>query len=128
VCSVVSNGAAEEGFAALERCGDREMCERRLVEMASADTVAQASGLELSLELVSSWRHNEILRSVRRYRIGYHRVFVLGRHTDCQYKVCFIKVSKKRERDPEENWQFQNRVLRALEDPARRTLELPSSA
>lgn len=67
MCLVKVNRAAQEGFKALERCGDREMCEKRLVQMASADTVEQANGLEPNLEQVSSWRHNEVLRSVRRY-------------------------------------------------------------
>lgn len=122
MCLMQSNATADEGFQEIRRSGDRSDYETRLALLAADDSQDRAAGLECLLEPVSSWRHNEQLRQVRKYRIGRHRFYIAGRNTQCAYVVCYVKVFKKKEKDPEEDMRFQRRILNALTNQAFRVL------
>jgi hypothetical protein len=123
-----SNQVGDEGFQAILHAGDTTNYEDRLAGMAASDSAQAANGLHTRLEPISSWRHDEDLRKVRKYRSGGHRFYVKGRHTDCRYTVIYVKVNKKAEVDPEESGRFQGKILRALQAPGSRLLQVSDFA
>ena len=65
---------------------------------------------------VDVWQKHPKLSIVRKYRAGRHRFYFIGEHTDCNYTVIYVLVSKRNEDDrPEEN-NFQKKLIRALSD------------
>lgn len=125
MCQLESNSTADDGFTQIRRTGDKIDYEMRLAQMASEDSIRHANGLHSLLEPVLSWWGNPILQSIRKVRIGRHRAYIQGRHTDCRYLVVYIKVHKRDEERREEDARFQGIILRAFRGEATRVLDPP---
>lgn len=123
MCSIWCTRTADDGFADIRRSGDDADYEGRLALLASEDSATQRKGLELQLKSLTSWHQHQTLRSVRKYRMGHRRFYIRGRHTDCRYTVCYIKVFKRTEENQEETPSFQSKVLRALSTGETRRLQ-----
>jgi len=63
------------------------------------------------------------LREVRKHRVGYHRLYYSGRHTNCYYDACYLLIHKKGDNQAEldDDKRFQEHLINALADkiPAR---------
>ncbi len=114
MCLLLSNATADRGFATLKQSGDDKDYIARLVQHASEDSVDSAGGLHQLLQPLLSWQHDPELRRVRKVRIGRHRFYVTGQHTDCTYTICYIKIHKRAEENREEDSSFQSQILAAL--------------
>jgi hypothetical protein len=124
VCSIYSNGIADEGFAAMD-APDKVKYEQELARLADEDTIEQANGLWLLLDSVKAWAMHDTLRRVKKYRKGRHRVYITGRHTDCEYVCCYVLAFKRDEDDQAKKESYQRMILNALRDPNRRQLRHP---
>jgi hypothetical protein len=56
------------------------------------------------------------LKNVRRRQAGRHRVFYIGHHTRCSFKIIFVKEFKKTGVDDEADSAFHKIITRALGD------------
>lgn len=124
MCELWSNKTADEHFKELLRSGEKQL-EQRLIRLAGEATRSKAEGLEPKLEPLLSWLHDSQLRTIRKYTMGRHRVYVEGRHTDCRFVVRYIKLHKKSGVDEEQTPGFQNKILNALKDSPTRRLRGP---
>ena len=124
MCLIQTNATADAGFEEMGKA-DKSRFEKKLFKFADADSVVAAGGLALQLHSVDDWSKDDTLKGVRKFRSGRHRFYVTGRHTDCQYLVCFILVSKRDADDKPGTPKFQKVILKALSDKSRRTLEPP---
>ena len=124
MCLLQSNSVADEGFDKLRRIGEPNH-ERQLARLAAEDNTHQANGLGLRLPVIKDWQGKPGLCDVKKRRCGSHRVYIVGRHTDCKYTVIYVMVNKRKEDDTPEDKQFQNKLLRALENEGVRTIEPP---
>jgi len=115
VCLLLSNAMADQGFAMLKQSGDDKDYIARLVQHALEDSVTKAAGLHQLLEPLLSWQHDPELRRVRKVRIGRHRFYITGQHTECSYTVCYVKIHKRDEENREEDPRFQSQIFAALQ-------------
>ncbi len=120
MCSISLNKTADEGLAALDDAGQRERFERKLFHLAqeaNKDTKGALDNVAPMKRLPSE------LRRTRRFKSGRTRVYFTGQHCDCEYRVFYVKTMKKAGTDDEDHRRFQQRLIRALTDPAQsRTL------
>lgn len=126
MCSLLSNATADEQFAKLVRSGEPNP-ERNLVNLAGDDSVEKSEGLGRYLYPVKQWSQLNISK-VQKYRKGRHRYYILGHHSECQYKVIYMLVFKSDADDTPEKKNYQNMILKALGDENFRKLELPQLA
>lgn len=125
MCLMLTNLTAE---AALERIGgkEKERCEQRLARYAAAADVDRKEGMELLINTVADWAKIDELRGVRKLRIGRHRFYITGKHTDCRYSLCFVLVSKRAKDDQPWTKRFQEMIKTAVADnDVARVLETP---
>ena len=115
MCELRSNESGNEGLDQLRKSGETKFV-KKLVKLANDDSVTAQNGLSLFLEPILSWQHDPNLRQVRKYRIGNHRVYVLGQHTDCRYTLVYVKVNKRANENREEWPEFKNKILRSLRE------------
>ena len=99
--------------------------EDELARLADDDNLEHGDGLDGTLEPILSWLHDPELRGLRKKRIGRHRAFIAGHHTQCHYRLFYLKMNKKNEVDREEEKAFQTKVLKALSLPDTRVLLPP---
>ena len=113
MCSISVNGTAEEGLATLG--GQQKSFEKKLYNLAKEASVNQKGALDSIAPLKGM---PEDLRHTRRFKTGRTRVFFTGQHTDCHYRVFYVKTFKKGGVEDENNPRFQRRLIRALTEPA----------
>ncbi len=114
MCLLLSNPTADEGFEQLRHIGQPNH-ESNLARMADEDSPEQNASLGLLIKDVSEWSKLTI-RSVKKYRKGRHRFFIVGHHTQCKYTVICVMVNKRDEDDNARDKIYQKKILRALED------------
>ena len=124
MCILQSNAAADMLLESLP-AKERTACERKYALLAGEDSVEVPNGLWKLMHPVSDWSANDTLRSVRKVKSGRHRLYFVGRHTDCQYTLVYLLVNKRDEDDTPGDATFQNRVLKALSNDAPRRLIAP---
>lgn len=124
MCSLSSNKLCDDE---LKMLGSKEAKkhENELARLADDDNPECADGLDGTLEPVLSWLHNDDLRHLRKKRLGRHRAFFAGHHTQCHYQLFYLKMNKKAEVDREEEGAFQSKILKALRMPDTRVLPPP---
>ncbi len=91
--------------------------------MANADSVTQPNGLSQVLNTVDDWATHSTLKTVKKYRVGRHRFYIRGRHTDCNYIVCHILVNKKDADDTPGKQVFKDMIMESLATPVARLIE-----
>ena len=121
MCILESNAVADRGFDAMGT-RDKAKFEQRCAKLADLDSVSYTNGLSLLVHSVSDWSMLPELRAVRKLRIGRHRFYFLGKHTDCRYTVVFVLPNKREEDDKPETYGFQRRIFDALREPASRVI------
>ena len=124
MCSISKNATVDEQLSELERSSDREMIERRLFNFAQEANIEDPGALDNNSCHMK--RMSADLRQVRKKRIGRHRIFFTGHHTNCTYRVVYIKAFKKNGVDAEDDKRFQNKLIRILGESENRIISLPS--
>ena len=124
MCLLLSNATADEGFAELP-AKDRNSSEKRLANLAETDSRTAENGLGKVLNTVDDWAKDPVLSQVKKYRIGRHRFYLTGRHTECRYFVRCVMPFKKEADDTPQKKVFKERVLKALSQPTTRTILPP---
>lgn len=99
--------------------------ENELARLADDDSPERADGLDGTLEPILSWLHDGELCRLRKKRLGRHRAFFAGHHSQCRYQLFYLKMNKKAGVDREEDKAFQSKILKALSLPDTRVLPLP---
>ena len=113
MCDLWVKKAAEDG---LQRTQQKIKIEQRLARLSRDDSVAAANGLELMLHSVDDWSLLTDLRSVRKIRLfNRHRVYIRGRHTDCQFAIIHVLPFKTKKDDKPGTKGFQEMIRKALE-------------
>lgn len=118
MCSMQSNPVADECLQALSE-KDRRIVEQRLANFA-AEANQDHSG---ALDFAPLKRMPDDLIGIKKKRIGKHRAYYTGHHTDCSYTLFYVKLHKKDDVDEEDDLRFQTRLTRAIEARGRRELE-----
>ena len=101
VCLISVNNTANQQLDDLEHSKDKTIIEKRLYQFAKVANKQQSGPLDSPKNRIKYMP--EDLRMIRKHRIGRHRVFYIGHHTDCLYKVFFIKQFKKSDKVNHEN-------------------------
>ncbi len=119
MCSLTINKTFDEQLKEIP--SDRKMIERRLTEMAFEADLNKSGGLDATDTHIQ--RMPPDLKQIRKKRIGRHRVYYIGFHTQCSYTSIFIKIYKKKGVDDDDAASFQEKLSRALISPQSRLLE-----
>jgi hypothetical protein len=122
VCSISTSRIADELLAALERAGDRQMIERRLYNFAKEADLQTPAMLDKSQTHMR--RMPQDLKNVRKITIGRHRIYYIGHHTQCSYKVFYIKKFKQSGKDDDDDKRFQKILAKAALEPRKRVIDL----
>lgn len=120
MCLILVNNIVNQQLDELEQSNDKSTIEKRLYEYAKIANKEQPGPLDLPKNRIKYM--SEDLREVRKHRIGKHRVFYVGHHTQCSYTAFFIKKFKKSDKDQEGSTRFQNKLRRALDEPPTRNI------
>lgn len=112
MCDLLLSPTADSSLDKIK--SKRKGLESRLVAMASNDSVDRADGLHKVLKPVKPWAMISDLSGLRKYRIGRHRFYIEGKHTDCKYIVQSILLNKRDEDDKPKTYKYQNMIRRAL--------------
>lgn len=119
MCSVSLNETASEALNRLSRQGSNKqrMIERRLIQLAGEASTEQCGALDgTDCHFKPAPRD---LAHVRKHRIGRHRVYYTGSHTQCMYHLAWVKEFKRTGVDDEDDRVFQKKLASALQKPAR---------
>lgn len=120
MCSISTNRTVDQELQQLERSDDRRMIEQRLFRFADEANATQMGVLD---SLINSMRRMpDDLKDIRKIRIGRHRVYYTGYHTQCSYHTFYIKSFKKTGVNDEDDKRFQDKLRRALTEPKTSTL------
>ena len=99
MCLISVNKTVDGQLDELEQSGDKGPIEKRLYEYAKMANVEVSGPLDLPQNRIKYMPDD--LKEVRKHRIGRHRVFYVGYHTQCSYKAIFIKKFKKSDSLPD---------------------------
>ncbi len=119
MCSITTNVTVDKQLKELERSGNREMIERRLIEFAKEASPERSGGLDVA----GMKDFPNDLRQVRKKQIGRHRVYFTGHHKQCSYHVFYIKEFKRTGVDDDSTQKFQDKLRRVLTEVSTRKLE-----
>lgn len=123
MCSITTNATVDGQLKGIG-ASDTRMIERRLSTFAGEANENTPGGLDTPD--THMMRMPEELREIRKKRVGRHRVYYKGHHSQCSYHAFYIKIFKKKGVDQEDNKVFQERLERALAEPTTRTLPDPT--
>lgn len=115
MCSMTISPTADQHLKQLLRSGDKGI-EKKLFTLADAASPSTSGPFDETSCHIKGMAPD--LKLVRRRRIGNHRVFYTGYHTQCSYWAFYIKQNKKRGVDDELDPTFQNKLRAALGDTA----------
>ena len=124
MCSLSSNKLCDEELKMLGHSQAKKF-EDTLSRLAADDSIERADGLDGTLDPITSWLHDPVLCSLRKKRMGRHRAYISGHHSQCHYRLFYMKMNKKEEKDREEEKAFQSKILKALSQPETRILAPP---
>jgi hypothetical protein len=91
---------------------DAGMIKKRLSELAAAADKATAGHLDAPQHHMKDMPAD--LQHIRKMTIGRHRVYWEGHHTDCSYRLCYVKTFKKKGTDDEHDQRFQRKLSGAF--------------
>lgn len=121
MCSITINQTADRNLNDLAHSGDKKLIERKLTDFASVASVTQPGPFDETSCHIKGLPAD--LKLVRRRRMGSHRIFFTGYHTQCSYWTFYIKKNKKKGVDDELNPAFQDKLRAALSDTTKRLVE-----
>lgn len=116
MCSLTLNKTSDEILEELRQDGKK--ITDRLVRMAHGAN-PHVSGL-LDTTDTHIKRMPEDLREVRKRKIGRHRIYYIGHHTQCSYTILFVKTFKKTGVDDDDDNGFQQKLIGSLSAPISR--------
>ena len=122
MCSISTNSIADNQLSELEQSKDKTMIERRLFNFAKESDIKTPSILDSSQ--CHMRRMPEDLKNIRKIRIGRHRVYFTGYHTQCSYNVFYIKTFKQSGKNDEDDKRFQDILGSAINAPSFRTIKI----
>jgi hypothetical protein len=122
VCSITINNTVDQQLAGLVADNDNVMIEQRLIALAREASLTQSGPLDVA----GLTRMPPELKTLRKKRIGRHRVFYVGHHTKCTYHALYVKEFKRFGKNDEDDRKFQKALARALAEPPTRTLTEPT--
>lgn len=121
MCSISTNKTVDSQLTSLEQSADRNMIEKRLFQMADSADITHPGGLENPALIL---KHMEgIFSGLKHLRVGRHRIYFMGHHTQCSYQAFYIKENKKSDKDTEGSKRFQRKLENAWADPQGRTIQ-----
>jgi hypothetical protein len=106
------NSIVENQLNELGRSGDGGKTERKLYDLANESDIGKPGLLDNSSNKMK--RMPLELRDVKKQRVGRHRIYYVGHHSDCSYRTIFIKTNKKNDVDKEDDKGFQSKLKSAL--------------
>lgn len=117
MCSAPSNGTADNCLEDLSE-KERKKIEDRLVQLAEAANTDRSGPLDRAplRDMPPE------LAGVKKQKVGRHRVYYTGHHTQCSYTCIYVKIYKKSDVDPEHDRRFQNRLASARADDKTRSI------
>lgn len=121
MCSISTNKTTDKQLCELERSGNREMIEKRLYNFAKESSVQCPAILDAPQCHIR--RMPDDLRDIRKITIGRHRIYFIGHHTQCSYKVFYIKAFKQSGKNDEDSRRFQGILKTATCDPPKRIID-----
>lgn len=120
MCSAIINRFVSDQLEDKKHANDHQLIENRFFKMADqADTDNPGALDDLSHSMMGMPAE---LRDAKKVRIGRHRVFYTGRHSQCQYQMFYIKWFKKAGTEDENDKKFQDKLKRLIDGPAHREL------
>lgn len=120
MCLILVNSVADQALNSLQKSSDKYMIERRMYDFADVANKQVEGPLD---KTANRLRYSPPdLRGIRKQRVGRHRVFYTGHHSQCSYDVFFVKKFKKNDKEHEGSKRFQNRLRQALSDPSIRRI------
>lgn len=123
MCSISVNGTMNRQLESLGHSKDKTMIERRLFQFANDANVNRRCGLDDPSLFMK--RMPDDLKDVRKIRIGRHRVYFTGFHTQCSYTGIYIKLNKKKGVDDEDDPNHQKHLVSAKHESMMTKLENP---
>lgn len=122
MCLITVNSTVDKSLEGLST-KDRTMIEERLYRFADAANANTRGPFENPSNGI---RHlPDDLTHIRKVRIGRHRAYYTGHHTQCSYQLVHVKVYKKSDKDKEGSPRFQKKLRRALDATTTRVLQIP---
>lgn len=115
MCSMTISPTADQHLKELVRSGEKKV-EKKLFTLANVASSTTAGPFDETTCHIKGMAPD--LKLVRRRRIGNHRVFYTGYHTQCSYWTFYIKQNKRKGVDDELDPPFQDKLRAALRDTA----------
>lgn len=113
MCSILKNRSFDKLLEKLV-AGEQKTILERMYRFADAANETQPGPLENSTNLIKYMPVD--LQKVKKHRVGRHRVYYTGNHTQCSYRAFYVKANKKSDKDQEGSKRFQKKLGRALDD------------
>lgn len=93
--------------------------EQRILRLAGDADIETAGALD---RIAPDRRMPPDLRGARRIRVGRHRVYYTGHHTQCSYTMFYVKIYKKSGVDDEDDPRHQRQLAKAIKVATSREL------
>lgn len=120
MCSAKINRTVSDQLKDKKHANDHQLIESRFFKMADQADMKNSGALDdLSHSMTGMPAE---LRAAKKVRIGRHRVFYTGHHSQCQYQMFYIKWNKKKGTEDENDRKFQDKLKRLIDSPAHREL------
>ena len=113
MCSLLANRDALEGFNELHKAGDGHWKDD-LIKDAHEESTSTSGAYDIRLYRVPQWNKLPEIKNLMKLRIGRHRAYSLGHHSECSYTIVFVKPFKRDEQDSPESKVFQKMLIRKI--------------
>lgn len=124
MCSMLSNSQGDECLKVLGE-KDRKMIEKRMFQFASGANTREPGHLDMPQHHMKDMPSD--LKAARKMTVGRHRVFWEGHHSNCSYRMFYVKPFKKTGTQDEHDKRFQATLSAARLASGARTLKAPVS-
>lgn len=122
MCSILINSVVEQQLDELEASSDKDMIKKRLSQFAKDANTVTPGGLD-TLDCRMKRMPDE-LDNVKKKRIGRHRIYYTGHHSQCSYTAIYIKMFKKSDVNREDDKKFQKTLIKALGSSSNQELDV----
>ena len=120
MCSLTITAPAD-GFLNEDKKVKKQI-EKNMIGYAKNSTVQRKGALD---DIHPTARWDGELKEVKKKRVGRHRVYFIGFHTRCTYKIVHVKVWKKTDVDEEDDPNFKRYISKVMNAGVSRTIAPP---